>query len=177
LSPTVRGSAYIRNDDGPSLTIDNAVTIDEGNPPSNGHPARTRRRLLFIFSAASTQTVTVNWSTANGTAGPADYTVANGTVIFLPGETNKKHHHSGERRHDRRAKRNLQSEFEQSDVCGSCRFAGRCLHSQRRCGADSFRGRRTESVTWAITSQATAPASQWKPGPLSFDGLATNERL
>jgi hypothetical protein len=44
---------------------------------------------MVRLSAASTQTVTVNWATANGTAGPVDYNVASGTLTFAPGDVEK----------------------------------------------------------------------------------------
>jgi LysM repeat protein len=78
-----RGSAYIRNDDGPSITIDNAVTVNEGNSGT------TPQTFTVRLSAASTNTITVDWATANGTAGPADYVVASGRLTFAPGETQK----------------------------------------------------------------------------------------
>lgn len=78
-----RGAAYIRNDDGPSITIDNAATIDEGN---SGTKAQT---FTVHLSAASTNTITVDYATANGSAGPADFTAASGTLTFSPGQTSK----------------------------------------------------------------------------------------
>jgi hypothetical protein len=78
-----RGSAYISNDDGPQIFIDNAVTVNEGNSGT------TPQRFTVRLSAASTQTVTVNWATANGTAGPVDYNVASGTLTFAPGDVEK----------------------------------------------------------------------------------------
>ncbi len=78
-----RGSTYIKNDDGPGMSIANAVTVDEGN---SGTKAQT---FIVTLSAASPNTVTVNYTTANGTAGPADYTVQSGVLTFAPGETSK----------------------------------------------------------------------------------------
>jgi serralysin len=78
-----RGSCYIRNDDGPQIFIDNAVTVNEGNAGT------TPQNFVVRLSAASTDTITVDWATLNGTAGPADYTVANGHLTFAPGETSK----------------------------------------------------------------------------------------
>jgi hypothetical protein len=83
-----RGSNYIRNDDGPQIFIDNAVTVDEG--PAQGAPAGTTGQDFTVrLSEASTDTITVDWATLNGTAGPADYVVANGRLTFAPGETQK----------------------------------------------------------------------------------------
>lgn len=41
------------------------------------------------LSAASTDTVTVNWATANDTAGADDFVAASGTLTFAPGQTSK----------------------------------------------------------------------------------------
>jgi hypothetical protein len=48
----------------------------------------TYARFTVRLSAASQQTVTVNYTTANGTAkAPADYATRRGTLTFLPGQT------------------------------------------------------------------------------------------
>ena len=42
------------------------------------------------LSKAGRQSVTVSWSTADGTApAPGDYAAGNGTLTFAPGETSK----------------------------------------------------------------------------------------
>ena len=75
------------NDPPPSITITNATATE----PDTG-----TRALIFTvkLSAASGQTVTVKYATANGTTNPAvagtDYTaVALTTLTFLPGQTSK----------------------------------------------------------------------------------------
>ncbi len=78
-----RGVGQINNDDGPGITIGNAVTLDEG---SSGTKSQT---FTVTLSAASTNTVTVDWTTANNTATTADYVTASGTLSFAPGETSK----------------------------------------------------------------------------------------
>jgi hypothetical protein len=78
-----RGAAYIGNDDGPTITIANALTVNEGNSGT------TPQNFVVRLSAASANTITVDFSTANGTAGPADYTVSSGRLTFAPGETSK----------------------------------------------------------------------------------------
>jgi hypothetical protein len=78
-----RGRCYIRNDDGPQILISNAVTVNEGNSGTTAQTFNVR------LSAASSNTITVNWTTLNNTAGPNDYVVANGTLSFAPGQTQK----------------------------------------------------------------------------------------
>ncbi|MCA1684330.1 MAG: hypothetical protein LC708_04310 [Actinobacteria bacterium] len=54
------------------------MTVDEGAGTAV---------FTVTLSAASGETVTVNFATADGTAAGGDYTAASGTVTFLPGET------------------------------------------------------------------------------------------
>ncbi len=78
-----QGTGTIINDDGglPSLSI-NDVRVNEGNSGT------TNAVFTVTLSPASNQTVTVNFTTANGTAtAPADYTAASGTLSFNPGTT------------------------------------------------------------------------------------------
>jgi uncharacterized delta-60 repeat protein len=84
-----RGIAYIGNDDGPQIFIDNASPVTEGNLAPDGAPNLTLQQFTVRLSGASTNIITVNWATANGTAGPADYGVASGRLTFPPGETSK----------------------------------------------------------------------------------------
>ena len=79
-----QGVGTIVNDDPlPSLSI-NDVTVTEGN-------AGTINAVFTVnLSAASGQTVSVNYATANGTATqPADYTTTSGTLTFTPGQTSR----------------------------------------------------------------------------------------
>ena len=78
-----RGVGQINNDDGPSLTIANAAAVNEGN---SGTKPQT---FTVTLSAPATHAVTVDWTTANGTANTADYVAASGTLSFAPGETSK----------------------------------------------------------------------------------------
>jgi len=77
-----QGVGTIVNDDPlPSLSI-NDVTVVEGNAGT------TNAVFTVTLSAASGQTVTVNYATADGTATqPADYTSTSGTLTFTPGQT------------------------------------------------------------------------------------------
>lgn len=71
----------IRNDDLPSLTIYN-YTLAEGNAGT------TSAYFTVYLSAASSQTVTVNYSTSDGTAtAGSDYQATSGTLTFAPGQT------------------------------------------------------------------------------------------
>ncbi len=75
------GLATIRDDDGPNITI-NDVARNEGSTANNPFT------FTVSLSAASPQTVTVNYATVNGSAGAgSDYTAASGTLTFLPSQT------------------------------------------------------------------------------------------
>ncbi|HEY0109696.1 MAG TPA: Ig-like domain-containing protein, partial [Fibrella sp.] len=68
------------------LTI-NDVTLNEGNTGT------TNATFTLALSTSSSLSVTVSYSTANGTTNPAtsgsDYSTTSGTLTFNPGETNK----------------------------------------------------------------------------------------
>jgi len=75
-----QGVATITNDDLPALTI-NDVSVTEGSSP-------TTATLTVTLAPASTQTVTVGYATANGTASAgSDYVSKTGTLTFAPGVT------------------------------------------------------------------------------------------
>jgi hypothetical protein len=70
-------------DTGPVLTIDD-ISIDEGNSGT------VNAVFTVTLSATSSQTVTVNYATANGTATVgSDYVAASGQVTFQPGQTSR----------------------------------------------------------------------------------------
>jgi Calx-beta domain len=67
----------------PALSIGD-VTVSEGNAGT------TTMSFPVTLSKAGTQTVSVSWSTADGTAtAPVDYAAGNGSLTFAPGETSK----------------------------------------------------------------------------------------
>jgi chitinase len=70
----------------PTLSINN-VSITEGN---SGSQAAT---FTVTLAGISSQSITVNYATANGTSNPAtagsDYGAANGTLTFAAGQTSK----------------------------------------------------------------------------------------
>jgi hypothetical protein len=79
IATTAGTGTIVDNDGPPSLTINN-VSVTEGNTGSV--PAT----FTVTLSAASGQTVTVNYQTANGTAtAGSDYTATSGTLTFAPG--------------------------------------------------------------------------------------------
>lgn len=79
-----QGVGTITNDDAlPSLSI-NDVSVVEGDSGT------TNAVFTVTLSAASGQTVTVNYATADGTATqPADYSSTSGTLTFTPGQTSR----------------------------------------------------------------------------------------
>jgi len=66
-------------------------TVAFASASSSGSEAATPANLAVTMSAASASTVTVNYAVTGGTAtgGGVDYTLANGTLTFNPGQTNK----------------------------------------------------------------------------------------
>jgi hypothetical protein len=79
------GVGTIQNDDTCQISLSvSDVTLAEGNS------GNTNANFLVSLSRASTQTVTVNYSTANGSAiAPDDYTSSYETLTFSPGQTSK----------------------------------------------------------------------------------------
>lgn len=81
--PNPRNSGSPSGDCKPEITI-NDVTITENNSGT------VNATFTVSLAAASAQTVTVDFATADGTAGaPADYQTNNGTLTFNPGDLNR----------------------------------------------------------------------------------------
>jgi len=78
-------TATILNDDvNYTLSMGADITHLEGNL------GFTNFDFTVTLSPASTQTVTVNWATSDGTAtAPSDYLAGSGTLTFMPGETSQ----------------------------------------------------------------------------------------
>ncbi len=80
-----RDMGWVFSTTAPTLSIADAPAVNEGSAATPGNATFT-----VTLSAAATQTVTVNFGTANGTAlAGSDYTTKSGTLTFAPGETSK----------------------------------------------------------------------------------------
>lgn len=76
-----QGLGTITDDDSqPTLSI-NDVSVTEGNAGT------VNATFTVTLSLSSGQTVTVQYATANGTAGAADYSSTSGPLTFTPGQT------------------------------------------------------------------------------------------
>src|SRR5207253_2569141 len=57
---------------------------------TEGNSGTVNESFAVTLSLSSSQIVTVNWATADGTAtAPSDYTAGSGSLTFNPGETSK----------------------------------------------------------------------------------------
>jgi chitinase len=82
--------------------VDNDTDPSPGTPPAisivdysttEGDADLTHMRIVLTLSKASTETITVRYASADGTAtGDVDYEVLGGTVTFAPGETTQTIH-------------------------------------------------------------------------------------
>jgi large repetitive protein len=88
------------NDDPPAISISDATVatdvppgrVGEGNSGQGscaGAPFHQCAVFTVSLSAASGQTVTVNFATADASATASDYAATSGTLTFAPGETSK----------------------------------------------------------------------------------------
>ena len=76
----------ITNDD-PHTTVN--ASISSPTAANEGNSATSDVTFVVTLDAASTQTVTVDYASANGSADASDFTAVNGTLTFAPGETSK----------------------------------------------------------------------------------------
>ena len=87
-SPT---NATLGSDDAHTYTItddDNPPVVDFNETSSNGAESVSSKALTVDLSAASSQTVTVNYAvTGTATGSGTDYTLANGTATISAGST------------------------------------------------------------------------------------------
>ena len=80
-----QGVGTITDDDGQPVALD-----QRRRRSPRGTAGTTNATFTVTLSAASGQTVTVDYATADGTAtAPADYTATPGTLTFAPGQTTK----------------------------------------------------------------------------------------
>ena len=97
------------NDPTPTLSVNN-VSVTEGNSGT------TTMTFTVTLSNASSQNVTVNFATANGTAtAGSDYTARIGTLTFTPGTTTQTVAITVSWRPQRRSQRDAVPESQRSD--------------------------------------------------------------
>lgn len=83
LSSGAEGFGTIQNDDGPLVSISDSSAYE-------GDSGTTLMYFTVWLSAPHVETVTVDFSTIDGTAtAGSDYLSTNGTLTFVPGETSK----------------------------------------------------------------------------------------
>ncbi|MFN2576855.1 MAG: Calx-beta domain-containing protein [Pyrinomonadaceae bacterium] len=79
-----QGQGTILNDDSAVISITPSVSVSEGNSGT------TNATFIVTLSPASTQTVTVDYLTADGSAkSTSDYQSTSGTLTFNPGDSSK----------------------------------------------------------------------------------------
>ncbi|MEW6155786.1 MAG: M36 family metallopeptidase [Verrucomicrobiota bacterium] len=77
------GTGTIFDDDGPQISISDALVVE-------GHSGNTNAVFRLELSAASPQTITVEYETVDGSAlAPGDFTARTGSVTFGLGSTNR----------------------------------------------------------------------------------------
>ena len=84
LGTATDAQVMLSNDDVPSIALAN-VSVAEGDTGSNN-----KANLTVTLSAASTQDISVSYTTADGTANNgSDYSATVGSMVFAAGETSK----------------------------------------------------------------------------------------
>ena len=128
----------------------NDVTVTEGNSGT------VNANFTVSLSAASGQTVSVDYATADGTAtAPGDYTAAGGNLVFAPGQVTKTVDGPGQRRHTRRARRDLHGQPRRRGQCGDRR-----RHRGRDDHATTTRRPRSRSATRRSPRATRAPSTR-----------------
>ncbi|MBX3414228.1 MAG: hypothetical protein KF708_16190 [Pirellulales bacterium] len=76
-------ATIVDNDDAPSISIEDTSVIE-------GNVGTTNAQFFVNLSSPSGKTISVSYSTSDGTAlAGSDYTATSGVVVFAPGETSK----------------------------------------------------------------------------------------
>ncbi|MCU0116599.1 hypothetical protein N8H09_17700 [Curtobacterium flaccumfaciens] len=131
---TFRAWTIVNDDAVPSLSI-NDIGVNEGNSGT------TTANFTVSLSAASGQTVSVNYATADGTAtAGSDYVARSGTLTFAPGTTAQGVGDHRQWRHRGRSRRDLQRRPVRRQQRRHCACHRHRHHPQRRRGGDGRAG-------------------------------------
>ena len=132
---------------------------------TEGNTGTVNAVFTVTLSAASGQTVTVNYATANGTRhGARDYTAASRHADLRAGRDTPDDHRAGRRRRARRGERDVQRQPERADQRDDRRRPGRRHHHRQRHDAVAGhqqrdrdrRERRHEELVFTVTLSAAS---------------------